>query len=436
MEISGKAVKLEGGGAEGKYLGALSLLATLFFMWGFITVLNDALIPHLKAVFVMNNAQSALIQFSFFMAYGIFSIPAAKLVERLGYKACIVVGLAVMAAGCLLFLPASNIPSYNVFLGAMFVVAGGITLLQVAANPYVSVLGPANTSSMRLNLVQGLNSFGTFLAPAFGSFLILGRSTAGTASAGTTITLAERLQDAKAVQAPYVGIALVLLVIAAAFWAMRLPKISTHAETTEETKDSVWRHPMLALGVIGIFVYVGAEVAIGSFMTSYIASPHVLAATTEVAARYVSFYWGGAMVGRFIGAALMRWVHPGVILGVNAVCAIAAVALSVFTSGEPALWAIVSVGFFNSIMFPTIFTLAIKGLGPLTGRGSGYLIMAIVGGAVVPYLQGQLADHIGLTLSYLTAAPCYLFVLYFAWQARRGDVQAPAAEQKAARAAH
>jgi FHS family L-fucose permease-like MFS transporter len=289
---------------------------------------------------------------------------------------------------------------------------------------------------MRLNLVQGLNSFGTFLAPAFGSLLILGRSTTGTSAAGTAITLAQRLQDAKAVQAPYVGIAIVLLVIAAAFWAMRLPKIATHAETGEATKDSVWRHPLLMLGVIGIFVYVGAEVAIGSFMTSYIASPHVLKTTTETAARYVSFYWGGAMVGRFVGAALMRWIQPGVILGVNAACAIAAVALSVFTNGETALWTIISIGFFNSIMFPTIFTLAIKGLGPLTGRGSGYLITAIVGGAVIPYLQGQLADHIGLTLSYLTAAPCYLFIVYFAWRACRPGVGASAAEQKTAAAFH
>jgi MFS transporter, FHS family, L-fucose permease len=433
MEISGKAVKLEGGEGSGKYFWPLSLLATLFFMWGFITVLNDALIPHLKAVFVMNNAQSALIQFCFFMAYGIFSIPAAKLVERIGYKTSIVVGLSVMAVGCLLFLPASNIPSYYVFLAAMFVVAGGITLLQVAANPYVSVLGPAKTSSVRLNLVQGLNSFGTFLAPAFGSLLILGRSTTGTSAAGTTITLAQRLQDAKAVQAPYAGIALVLLAIAAAFWAMRLPKITTHAETAEPTKESVWRHPMLRLGVIGIFVYFGAEVAIGSFMTNYIASPHVLGVTTAEAARYVSFYWGGAMVGRFVGAALMRWIHPGVILGVNAVCAIAAVTLSVFTSGETALWTIVSVGVFNSIMFPTIFTLAIKGLGPLTGRGSGYLITAIIGGAVVPYLQGQLADRfVGLTLSYLIASPCYLFIVYFAWRARGTGERTAAVEQKAA----
>jgi FHS family L-fucose permease-like MFS transporter len=414
---------------QGRYLWPLIFLASLFFMWGFITVLNDALIPHLKAVFVMNNAQSALIQFCFFMAYGIFSIPAAKLVEWIGYKTSIVVGLAVMAAGCLLFLPASNIPSYYVFLAAMFVVAGGITLLQVAANPYVSVLGPAKTSSMRLNLVQGLNSFGTFLAPAFGSLLILGRSTTGTSKAGAVITLAERMQDAKAVQAPYVGIAIVLLVIAAGFWVMRLPKVSTHAETAEAKRDTVWRHPMLALGVIGIFLYVGAEVAIGSFMTNYIASPHVLGATTEVAARYVSFYWGGAMVGRFVGAALMRWIHPGVILGVNAVCAVVAIALSVFTTGDAALWAIVSVGFFNSIMFPTIFTLAIKGLGPLTGRGSGYLIMAIVGGAVVPYLQGQLADRFGLTASFLTSAPCYLFILYFALKSfGRRELDAEAGE--------
>jgi FHS family L-fucose permease-like MFS transporter len=311
------------------------------------------------------------------------------------------------------------------------VVAGGVALLQVAANPYVAVLGPPETSSTRLNLVQSFNSFGTLLAPLFGSYLILGRSIGGTAKAGTVLTLVERLQDAKAVQAPYIGIAIVLLLIGAAIYVARLPKVSTHPETEAERRDSVWRHPLFTLGVVAIFVYVGAEVAVGNYLISYIASPHVKNVTTAEAGRtYLPFYWGGLWVGRLVGSQLMRVVHPSILLALNAMAAVVAITVSIYSQGDVALWAILAIGLCNSIMFPTIFTQAIQGLGPLTGRASGFLIMAIFGGGVVPYIQGWLADHIGLTLSYFTSAPCYLFIVYFAWRAR--DSRAPEAAVEAA----
>jgi FHS family L-fucose permease-like MFS transporter len=259
---------------------------------------------------------------------------------------------------------------------------------------------------------------GTFVAPTFGGLLILARSTSGTAKAGEAVSLAERLQDAKAVQGPYIGIAVVLFLLAVAIFVARLPRISTHSEPGSKGGASVWGHPLLLLGVIAIFVYVGAEVTIGSFMISYISSPHVIGVTTAAAAKYVTFYWGGAMVGRFIGSAVMRKVNPALILGFNSVAAVVALAVSMISGGEVALWSIILVGLCNSIMFPTIFTLAIKGLGPLTGRGSGFLIMAICGGGLLPLAQGTLADMagVGLTLSFVAPVICYVYLVYFAWK--------------------
>lgn len=400
-------------GAPGKHGAALSLLATLFFMWGFCTVLNDVLIPHLKAVFVMNYVQTMLIQFIFFFSYFLMSVPAAKLIEWVGYKASMVVGLAAMSAGCLLFIPAAGLPSYPVFLSALFVLAAGITVLQVAANPYVAVLGRPETSSIRLNLVQAFNSFGTFVAPTFGSLLILGRTTSGNLAQGAVVSLADRLKDARAVQGPYFGIAVVLLVLAAAIALFRLPRISTHPQTEAERRDSVWRHPLLVLGVVAIFLYVGAEVTVGSFMTSYIGSSHVIGASAAVAAKYITFYWGGTMVGRFIGSAVMTRVHPARTLVFNSIAAVVMIGLSMALHGRAAMACMLLVGLCNSIMFPTIFTLAIQGLGPLTGRASGFLIMAICGGGVLPLIQGALADRIGVPLSFVAPAFCYLYVLYF-----------------------
>jgi FHS family L-fucose permease-like MFS transporter len=407
----------------GTHLRSLALLASLFFMWGFVSVLNDVLIPHLKAVFVMNYVETMLIQFSWFLAYFLLSIPASKLIERFGYKTAIVIGLAVMAAGCLGFIPAAMTALYPVFLCALFVLAGGVTLLQVAANPYVAVLGPPESSSIRLNLVQAFNSFGAFVAPSLGGYLILSNTTTGNVSAGQEATVAERLADAQSVQIPYFGIALVLLAIAAVIMLAKLPKVPTHPENEEERNDRIGRHSMLILGVIAIFLYVGAEVSIGSFLINYIISPHVSVMTSADAAGYVSFYWGGAMVGRFIGSFLMRWIRPPLLLGFSAIAACVLVTISITAGGSIAMWTVLAVGLCNSIMFPVIFSLAIKGLGPLTGRGSGYLIMACSGGGVLPLIQGALADSVGIAFSFAAPALCYVFVLYFAMRAYGRDAK-------------
>ncbi|MDE1986811.1 MAG: sugar MFS transporter [Alphaproteobacteria bacterium] len=394
---------------------ALGILSTLFFMWGFCTVLNDVLVPHLKAVFEMNYVQTMLIQFTFFGTYFLLSMPSAKLIEWVGYRHSIAIGLSVMALGCLIFLPAAAVPSFNLFLTALFVLAAGITLLQVAANPYVAVLGPERTASSRLNLAQGFNSLGTLLAPLFGSFLILGRTKAGTMTGHVIESLQDRMADARSVQMPYLGIAVVLLAIAVLFWVVRLPDVSTHPTTEAEAKDTLWRHKALVMGAVAIFVYVGAEVSIGSLLINYLASPHISHMTTADAANYLSYYWGGAMVGRFlIGALLLRFAAPSNILADNCVAAIILIVLSIATHGSLAMWAILLVGLCNSIMFPTIFTLSIRGLGPLTGRGSGVLIMAIFGGAVVPMLQAAAADSFGLTISFVIPIVCYAYIWMFA----------------------
>jgi FHS family L-fucose permease-like MFS transporter len=427
MDIQAAKAAQPVAGGNGHYRWALGVLAILFFMWGFCTVLNDTLVPHLKAVFQMDYFQAALIQFVFFGAYFVLAIPAAWLIERAGYKYAIVVGLAIMGIGCLIFLPASAAPSYELFLTALFVLAGGITILQVAANPYVAVLGPERLASSRLNLTQALNSFGTFIGPYLGSVFILSRSKVGTAAAGTVVSLQDRLADARAVQTPYLIIAIVLFAIAVAFSILKLPAISTQPRTAEEKQDTIFRHRLLVLGIGAIFVYVGAEVAIGSFLVNYITQPQISQMTVAEAGKYVSFYWGGAMVGRLIGAFLMQFIRPSRILAFNALAAIALIVLSLTTRGTTAMWAILAVGLCNSIMFPTIFTLGIRGLGPLTGRGSGALIMAIVGGAIIPPLMGQIADMAGLALSFALPAVCYVYIWFFAMQGGVAE-RAPDAE--------
>jgi FHS family L-fucose permease-like MFS transporter len=383
-------------------------------MWGFCTVLNDVLVPHLKAVFEMNYVQTMLIQFTFFGAYLLLAMPSAKLIEMIGYKYSIVMGLVIMACGCLLFIPAAQIPSYPLFLAALFGLAAGMTVLQVAANPYVAVLGPEKMASARLNLAQGFNSVGTLIAPWFGGVLILSQTKAGRAATGAFESVHDRLADARAVQMPYFGIALVLLLIGLLIWATRFPKIPTHPQTKEEAKDTVSQHKMLVMGVVAIFVYVGGEVSIGSFLINYISSPHISHMTTATAASYLSFYWGGAMVGRFLGALAMRYLPPSKMLADNCVAAVFMILVSMAAHGPLAMWSILLVGVCNSIMFPTIFTLAIRGLGPLTGRGSAFLIMAICGGAVIPMLQAATADTFGLTISFLVPLVCYIYIWKFA----------------------
>ena len=409
----------------GRYGAALAVLATVFFMWGFATVLNDILVPHLKAVFQLNYGQSLLIQFVFYLGYLLMSLPAAKLLERIGYKRSIIIGLIGMAGSALLFVPAAGYASYDVFLFALFMLASAITLLQVAANPYVAVIGPAATASSRLNLVQAFNSAGTTVAPIFGGMLILGRSSGGTAGPGeVALTSAQRIADAQAVQMPYMLIAGVLVALAVLVWSVRLPDLAAEnrrAARDERKRHSLWRHRNLVFGVPAIFIYLIAEIGIGSTLVNFISLPQIGAMSHADAARYLALFWGGAMAGRFAGAFALRWIAPERMLAGVSIGALVLTLVAVTSSGALAMWCLIAVGLCHSVMFPTIFTLGIKGLGPLTEEGSGLLIMAIAGGALAA-LQGVIADHVGLQLSYLLPAACYVYVLFYAmWGSKTSE---------------
>jgi FHS family L-fucose permease-like MFS transporter len=410
------------------YGPALAVITTVFFMWGFVTVLNDILVPHLKAIFELNYTQIMLIQFTFFSAYFLMSMPAAKVISWLGYKKSVVLGLAVMGMGALLFLPAASAPSYAMFLAALYVLASGMTVLQVAANPYVAVLGPPDKASSRLNLAQAFNSLGTAIGPFLGGLLILSavQKSAAELSAMTVDQLqAHRLLEASSVKLPYLGIAALLFVLAFAISRFNLPVLANIEDGQDHSAvsgDSVWKHRHLVLGAVGIFIYVGAEVSIGSFLVNYFSQPDIGGFSAKEAAGYVSFYWGGAMVGRFIGSALMQKMDPGRVLGVAALVASALVTTSILTTGRVAMWSIILVGLFNSVMFPTIFTLGIDGLGKLTAKGSGVLVMAIVGGAILPIVQGALADRIGIHPAFTLPAICYLYIVYYGWRGSRHPV--------------
>jgi MFS transporter, FHS family, L-fucose permease len=406
--------------AAKNYRGPLAMVTTLFFMWGFLTSLNDILIPHLKSIFDLNYAQVMLVQFAFFSAYFVFSIPSGKIIEAFGYKKTMVGGLFAMGVGALLFVPAATAPSYPFFLTALIILAAGITALQVSANPYVAVLGPARTASSRLNLTQAFNSLGTTVGPKLGGLLIL--STAPLAveqlqKLPPAALHAYRVQQASSVKLPYVAIAIALVLLGIVIAKFNLPAIPEaeggHA-VEAGAHDSVWRHRNLILGSIAIFTYVGGEVAIGSFLVNYMHEPNIGNLELERAAGYLSLYWGGAMIGRFIGSAVLQKVPTRIVLGCNAVVAAALVCFSMLSFGPLAMWSMLLVGLFNSIMFPSIFTLGIEGLGPLTGEGSGLLVMAIVGGAIIPLLQGMLADRIGIHHAFVLPVICYLYILFFA----------------------
>ncbi|TMP10147.1 glucose/galactose MFS transporter [Pseudoalteromonas sp. S3178] len=387
---------------------ALTSLTSLFFMWGFITCLNDILIPHLKAVFDLTYVQAMLVQFCFFGAYFLMSLPSGYIVKKLGYKKGIVVGLLIAALGCVLFYPAAAMHNYPVFLFALFVLASGITLLQVSANPYVSLLGSPKTASSRLTLTQAFNALGTAVAPTFGAFLILD------SASEAFLTPA---QNAESVQLPYLLLAGMLILLAGIFAWLKLPDIMSEqkeaAEKSNTIEGSAWQYRHLTLGAVGIFAYVGAEVAIGSFLVSFLAQENIAGLKEHVAAHYITYYFGGAMVGRFIGAAVMQKLPAGKVLGFNASMAIILVVIAMSTSGQLAMWSILLVGLFNSIMFPTIFSLALNGLGKHTAQGSGILCLAIVGGAIVPLLQGALADNVGVQLSYILPILCYIFIVFY-----------------------
>jgi MFS transporter, FHS family, L-fucose permease len=400
------------------YTRPLAIVTTLFFMWGFLTCLNDILVPHLKSIFDLSYARVMLIQFVFFSAYFLFSIPWSKVVNAIGYQRTMVTGLLCMAVGAFLFVPAASFASFPLFLGALIVLAAGITGLQVAANPYVVVLGRPETASSRLDLTQAFNSLGTTIAPKLGGLLILAAAplaAEGMKALSPAALHLYRVQEAASVKMPYTVIGIALLLLAALIFTSKLPTIP-HAEYRPEAKggDSVWKHPNLVFGALGIFAYVGAEVSIGSFLVNYFGLEEIAGLSAKSAAGYVSFYWGGAMIGRFLGAGLLRKFRPGHLLGTFAICTSLLVSLSMLTHGHFAMWSILAVGFFNSIMFPTIFSLGVAELGPLTGNASGILNMAIVGGAIVPLIQGVIADHIGIHHAFFIPVICYLYILYYA----------------------
>lgn len=385
--------------ASANYLIPLVILTTLFFMWGFLTSLNDVLIPYFKKLFDLSFTQAVLIQFCFFAAYGLCSIPSGIAVRKIGYQRGAVVGLIIAALGCALFVSAANQSSYALFLGALFVLASGITLLQVSANPYVALLGPSASAPRRLTLTQTFNSLGAWAGPKFGGPIIL-----GSLAAATVIT-------ADAVKAPYLYLGVALFVLAIFFMVVKLPKVQD--ETTEGSYTEVLSYKHLVLGVVAIFVYVGAEVSIGSFIINYMAEPHIAGMAEEEASHYVANYWGLALIGRIVGVLLMFVIAGNRMLVINAIAAVALLLVVSFGGGSTAYYSLIAVGFFNSLMFPTIFSLAVAKLGPLTSRGSGLLCTAIIGGALIPLAQGMVADTVNLQISFLVPLVCYIFIAYY-----------------------
>jgi FHS family L-fucose permease-like MFS transporter len=400
------------------YSRPLAIVTTLFFMWGFLTCLNDILIPHLKSIFELSYAKAMLIQFAFFSAYFLFSVPWSRVVNTIGYKTTMVVGLLTMAVGAFLFVPAASIVSYPLFLTALLILAAGITGLQVSANPYVDLLGKPETASSRLDLTQAFNSLGTTIAPKIGGLLILSSAPLAIEQLHKLTPQAlhvYRVQQASSVKMPYTVIGIALLLLAVLIGISRLPRIETAASHPDENaNDSIWKHRNLVYGAIGIFAYVGAEVSIGSFLVNYFGLPEIAALSAKAAAGFVSFYWGGAMIGRFLGAALLQHFKPGYLLALAAIVAGSLVIASMVFSGHIAMWSILAVGLFNSIMFPTIFSLGEAELGPLSGTGSGLLNMAIVGGAILPVIQGVIADYVGLHHAFVLPVICYLYILFYA----------------------
>ena len=422
------------------YKSAFIFLTTLFFLWGFITVLVDSLIPRLKDVFEMSYAKTVLVQFAFFVAFFVFSLPAGFILSKIGYKKGIILGLVTMAIGCSLFYPAAEYRTFAVFLIGYFTLAGGITILQVAANPFVALLGSEAGASSRLNLSQAFNSLGTTIAPVVGALFLLSDSV----KSSEDIAILSELErssyyasEAATVQTPFLIISGFILALAVAFFFIKLPTLIE--ESPKGGYFKLLKNKLMLMGALGIFVYVGAEVAIGSFLVSYFYDSGLAPIVAEnetmmniansiastfnktfsgsdpksLLGIFVIFYWGGAMIGRFIGAYLTKIMAPGKVLAIFASLAITMILISINSSGLVAMWSILAVGLFNSIMFPTIFTLSLEGLGDLKAQASGLLCMAIVGGAIIPFFFGSLIDGFGFKTAFLLAIACYGYILYF-----------------------
>jgi FHS family L-fucose permease-like MFS transporter len=397
-----------------RYNHTLYIMTALFFMWGFLTCLNDIVIPHLKALFDLNYTQAMLVQFCFFATYALMSIPMSLLLKKIHYKWGMVLGLVIAACGCLLFIPAASWMTYPLFLFGFFVLASGIVLLQVAANPYVTLLGRPETASSRLTFTQAMNSLGTTLAPLFGGLLILSvpiieKGKLALMSPAAITHYHHTMADT--VKLPYILLASTLIIIAVALATLHLPDVETQDEGhSHHTKGTIWQHPNLIFGVIAIFCYVGAEVSTGSFLVNYLNEPTIGNLGPNIAAHYVAYFWGGAMLGRFIGAWVLTQINPAKIIAFNAVTAIALLLITSFSHGALAMWTVIALGLFNSILFPTIFSIAVDGLGLLRSFGSGLLCTAIVGGAVIPEIQGLFADHIGIQHAFLVLIIPYLYI--------------------------
>jgi FHS family L-fucose permease-like MFS transporter len=395
---------------------AFASISLLFFLFGFITCLNDILVPHLKSLFELNYRQSMFIQFSFFSAYFFFSLPSGYIVRKFGYRIGIVCGLAIAGVGAMGFLPAGHYHSYGIFLAALFVLACGVTLLQLAANPYATALGPPETAPARLNLAQAFNSLGTSIAPILGSYVIL--SFAGELSGSST-------------SLPYFAIGSVLFFLAVVFKNLALPVITDEGmesklDANQKTGTKIFEHTRLIFGILGIFCYVGAEVGIGSILVNYIVSCWAIEAAQ--AGHYVAIYWTLTMVGRFLGFYFLKTFRPANCLTFVSCSAACLVALSMLVGNEWSPILLLAVGLFNSIMFPVTFSLSIEGLGRHTSRASSYLCMAIVGGAILPVLQGWMSDHVGLRLAFAIPFAAYLYLVWFALRMRRMKV--PCGERK------
>ena len=422
------------------YKSALVFLTTLFFLWGFITVLVDSLVPRLKDVFEMSYAKTVLVQFAFFTAFFVVSVPAGAILSKIGYRKGIVLGLIIMALGCLLFYPAAEFRNFTIFLIGYFTLAGGITVLQVAANPYVALLGSEEGASSRLNLSQAFNSLGTTIAPVVGALFLLSDSVKTSEEINALSTL-EKVDyyaaEAATVQTPFLLIASFIGVLAVVFAFIKLPKVMQ--ESPKGGYLSLLKNKLMLMGALGIFLYVGAEVAIGSFLVNYFNDMNlaVVVAENETMMRiansiastfnktfsnsdpksllgiFIIFYWGGAMIGRFVGAYLTRILPAGRVLSLFAWLAIVMIAVSITTQGLLSMWSILAVGLFNSIMFPTIFTLTLEGLGDLKAQASGILCMAIVGGAIIPFVFGGLIDNFGFKTAFILTLFCYGYILYY-----------------------
>lgn len=399
--------------ANYKYTGAFALMTSLFFIWGAIVSLNDILIPHFKGLFDMNYTETMLIQFCFFGAYFLMAIPASMLIQRIGYKKGISIGLIIIGVGALLFLPASWLISYPLFLFGLFTMATGSVVLQVVANPYMLILGPPETASSRLNLAQGVNSLATTIAPLAGGLIILGHYNSPQ-------------EAAAAVEGPYVGLAIFAFVVAVIFSFLKLPKVID--TDGEKVKGNVLKFKQLRLGVIALTLYVGAEVAIGSFIVNFLGEPNIAGFPEKKAATYIPLYWGGLMVGRFLGSAILQKVSAQKVLVISALASATLLLITIMTNGYVAMWSMLAVGLFNSIMWSNIFDLSLRGLGKYTNKATGILVMAPVGGAIFPMLQGVLADmpSVGLHMSYILPLLCYAFILYYAlsgYKAKEGELE-------------